>query len=175
MKYLLIPATIYFLVTGWYLFIEAKIPYYPFQHLLEFTPNHAIQALFTVALGLCIVIDNKKLLMAFLFIGVADLSLIVRHCFKLEMQELSEALQHVGYKTIILGIIIESMRNLIIYEQPEKKQKKKKKVKKMVEVEVEEEVDEDEDVVPVTQKLNPKQQEKAKTSSQKKKEKKDKK
>ncbi|CAD8113312.1 unnamed protein product [Paramecium sonneborni] len=156
MKLLLIPASIYFLVTGWYLFIESKLPYYPFQHLLEFTPNHAIQALFTVALGLCIIIDIKKLLMVFLLIGVADLSLIIRYCLKLEMQDLSEALQHVGYKTILLGIIIESMRDQIIYEQVEKKKKKKKKVKKMVEVEVEEEVDEDEEVE--TQKLSDKQQ-----------------
>ncbi|CAK57957.1 unnamed protein product (macronuclear) [Paramecium tetraurelia] len=175
MKYLLIPATIYFLVTGWYLFIEAKLPYYPFQHLLEFTPNHAIQALFAVALGLCIVIDNQKLLMAFLFIGVADLSLNVRQCFKLEMQELSEALQHVGYKTVILGIIIEAMRKQIIYEEPEKKKKKKKKVKKMVEVEVEEEVDDEQDEAVETRKLNPQQPEEPVTAPSKKKEKKSKK
>ncbi|CAD8190818.1 unnamed protein product [Paramecium pentaurelia] len=172
MKFLLIPATIYFFVTGWYLFIEAKLPYYPFQHMLEFTPNHAIQALFTVALGLCIVIDIKKFLMAFVLIGVVDLSLIIRYCVKLEMQELSEGLQHIGYKIILLGIIIEAMRDAVIYEQPEKKKKKKRKVKKMVEIEVEEEVDEDE--VDETQKLNTKQPEESKTSPTKKKEKKSK-
>ncbi|CAK83797.1 unnamed protein product (macronuclear) [Paramecium tetraurelia] len=170
MKFLLIPATIYFFVTGWYLFIETKLPYYPFQHVLEFTPNHAIQALFAIALGLCILIDIKKLLMAFLLIGVVDLSLIVRYCLKLEMQELSEALQHVGYKAILLGIIIEAMRDQVVYEQPEKKEKRKRKVKKMVEIEVEEEVDEDE--VQDTQKPNTQVTEETKPSPSKKKEKK---
>lgn len=39
MKYLLIPAAVYFIVTGYFLFIESKIPYYPYQHLFEFFPN----------------------------------------------------------------------------------------------------------------------------------------
>ncbi|CAD8117190.1 unnamed protein product [Paramecium sonneborni] len=47
-----------------------------------------------------------------------------------------QILKNVGYKIILLGIIIEAMRDQIIYEQSEKN--KKKKVKKMIEVEVDE-------------------------------------
>lgn len=50
-----------------------------------------------------------------------------------------------GYKAIILGIMIEALRKNVIVEQPEKKKKKKKKVKKMVEVEVEEEINSEDD------------------------------
>ncbi|CAD8205285.1 unnamed protein product [Paramecium octaurelia] len=111
MKILLIPAALYFVITGWFLLTDSKLPYYPFQHLFYLIPYPQIQSLLIISLGVCVFLDKRPLLYIFLLLALSDMSIILYEAYSLYMQELSEALNHVGYKCFLLGIILESMRN----------------------------------------------------------------
>ncbi|CAD8174689.1 unnamed protein product [Paramecium pentaurelia] len=121
MKILLIPAALYFIITGWFLLTDSKLPYYPFQHVFYLIPYPLIQSLVIILLGICVFLDQKRLLCIFMLLAISDMIIILYQAYSLYMQELSEALNHVGYKCFLLGIILESMRNNV--EQQISKQK----------------------------------------------------
>ncbi|CAD8115675.1 unnamed protein product [Paramecium sonneborni] len=111
MKILLIPAALYFIITGCYLLKDSKLPFYPFQHLFYQFPQPLIQSLIIIIMGIFVFLDKKPYLFIFLILAFSDMSIILYQAYSLYMQELSEALQHVAYKSFIIGIIFESMRN----------------------------------------------------------------